>query len=132
MIEKVRQTLGRQICLQYADEGKILKVLTISPEIERMIIDSRLDTAGGPVAALDPNNHKLWINAVTNAAHNAQTSGQLPIVLCSEAARILVKRSTVRDISELIVLSVPEIASEIITEGIGEISMERALESTAG
>lgn len=132
LIEKVRQTLGRQICLQYADEGKILKVLTIAPELEKIIIESRFDTAGGPVAALDPVNHRQWINAVTNAVHNAQTVGYLPIILCSEAGRALVKRSTVRDLPELIVLSVPEIAAEIITEGVGEISLEQNPESTAG
>jgi flagellar biosynthesis protein FlhA len=132
LIEKVRQTLGRQICLQYADESKILRVLTIVPELEKIIIESRLDTAGGPVAALDPLDHRKWINAVTNAVHNAQTVGYLPIILCSEAGRALVKRSTVRDIPELIVLSVPEIASEIITEGVGEISLDPVKESTAG
>lgn len=132
LIEKVRQTLGRQICLQYANDEKVLKVLTIAPGLEQIIIESRLDTAGGPVAALDPANHRKWINAVTNAVHNAQTVGYLPIILCSEAGRALVKRSTVRDIPELIVLSVPEIASEIITEGVGEISLEQNIKSTAG
>ncbi len=132
LIEKVRQTLGRQICLQYANDEKVLKVLTIAPELEQIIIESRLDTAGGPVAALDPANHRKWINAVTNAVHNAQTVGYLPIILCSEAGRALVKRSTVRDLPELIVLSVPEIASEIITEGVGEISLEQNIESAAG
>ena len=131
LIEKVRQTLGRQICLQYANEEKVLKVLTIAPELEQIIIDSRLDTAGGPVAALDPSNHRLWINAVTNAVHNVQTVGHLPIILSSEAGRALVKRSTVRDLPELIVLSVPEISSDIITEGVGEISLEQKIESTA-
>jgi flagellar biosynthesis protein FlhA len=132
LIEKVRQTLGRQICLQYANEEKILKVLTITPELEQKIIDSRLETAGGPVAALEPHNHRQWITAVTNAVHNVQTAGHLPIILCSEAGRALVKRSTVRDLPELIVLSVPEIASEIITEGLGEITLEQNNESSAG
>ncbi len=132
LIEKVRQTLGRQICLQYASDGKVLKVLTIAPDLEQLIIESRLDTAGGPVAALDPADHRQWINAATNAVHNAQTAGYLPIILCSEAARILVKKSTVRDLPELVVLSVPEIVSEIITEGVGEILLEQKMESTAG
>ena len=131
LIEKVRQTLGRQICLQYVNDDKILKVLTITPVLEQLIIESRLDTAGGPVAALDPSDHRRWITSVSNAVHKAQTVGNLPVILCSEAARVLVKRSTTRDIPELIVLSVPEIASEIITEGIGEISLEKIKESTA-
>ncbi len=124
LIEKVRQTLGRQICLQYADEDKKLKVLTIDPELEQTIIDSRLDTANGPVAALEPDTHRLWINAVVNAVHRMQQSGLLGIILCSEAARRLVKQSTSRDLPELVVLSVPEIVTDIIAEGVGEISLK--------
>jgi len=124
LIEKVRQTLGRQICLQYADDDKKLKILTIDPELEQRIIDSRLDTAGGPVAALEPGLHRRWINAVVNSVHAAQQAGFLGIVLCSEAARRLVKQSTVRDLPDLVVLSVPEIVPDIIAEGIGEISLK--------
>ncbi len=135
LIEKVRQTLGRQICLQYADEDKKLKVLTIDPELEQIIIDSRLDTANGPVAALEPDVHRLWINAVVNAVHGMQQSGLLGIILCSEAARRLVKQSTTRDLPELVVLSVPEIVQDIIAEGVGEISLkikeETAVSSSA-
>ncbi len=123
LIEKVRQTLGRQICLQYTDDDKKLKVLTIDPDLEQMIIDSRLDTANGPVAALEPEVHRRWINAVVNSVHAMQQSGFLSIVLCSEAARRLVKQSTLRDLPDLVVLSVPEIVPDIITEGVGEISL---------
>ncbi len=131
LIEKVRQTLGRQICLQYASDGKVLKVLTIASDLEQMIIDSRLDTAGGPVTALEPADHRKWITAVTNAVHSVQSAGHLPVVLCSEAARVLVKKSTSRDIPELVVLSVPEIASEIITEGVGEILLDGRTDNSA-
>ncbi len=130
LIEKVRQTLGRQICLQYADDDKKLKVLTIDPELEQLIIESRLDTANGPVAALEPDVHRRWINAVVNSVHNVQQSGLLGIVLCSEAARRLVKQSTARDLPELVVLSVPEIVPDITAEGVGEISL-KILEETA-
>lgn len=124
LIEKVRQTLGRQICLQYADDDKKLKILTIDPDLEQLIIDSRLDTAGGPVAALEPDMHRRWINAVVNSVHVAQQAGFLGIILCSEAARRLVKQSTARDLPDLVVLSVPEIVPDIIAEGIGEISLK--------
>ncbi len=124
LIEKVRQTLGRQICLQYADDDKRLKVLTIDPELEQIIIDSRLDTAQGPVAALEPDMHRHWINAVVNAVHEMQQAGLLGIILCSEAARRLVKQSTARDLPDLVVLSVPEIVPGITAEGVGEISLK--------
>ncbi len=54
LVEKVRQALGRQICLQYCDDRKTMRVLTIEPSLEKAIIDSRLETNRGIVAGLDP------------------------------------------------------------------------------
>ena len=123
LIEKVRQALGRQICLQYADD-KVLRVLTIDPDFEQKIIDSRVDTAGGAVAGLEPALQRAWINALTNAVKRVQDQGHYAIVLCSEAARPLVKASTEREIPSLVVLSVPEVVADIRVEALGEIRLE--------
>jgi flagellar biosynthesis protein FlhA len=124
LVEKVRQALGRQICLQYADENKHLKVLTIHPDIEKKIIDSRVETSSGIVSALEPDEQREWINSLTNTVKNVQDMGDFPVILCSEAARSLVKSSTKREMPDLVVLSVPEIAKEITVETMGEISIE--------
>ncbi|HUZ18482.1 MAG TPA: flagellar biosynthesis protein FlhA [Spirochaetia bacterium] len=120
LVEKVRQALGRQICLQYADE-KVLRVLTIEPALEQQIIDSRVETTSGVVAGLEPNMQRRWIGAVSSAVKKVQDDGNLAIVLCSEAARPLVKSSTEREIPSLAVLSVPEVASDIRVEALGEV-----------
>ncbi len=122
--EKVRQALGRQICLQYAEDDKILRVLTVNPEIEQNIIESRVESAAGVMAALDPQFQKYWINSVLNSVQNVQNLGYYPIILCSEAARPLIRSSTERDIPDLVILSVPEIASDMSVESIGEITIE--------
>ncbi len=124
LIEKVRQALGRQICLQYADDDKNIRVITIASDIEEKIIESRVETTTGFVAALAPEIQKKWVNAVANTVKNVQNMGDLPIILCSEAARPLVKSSTIREIPDLVVLSVPEISKEIKVESIGEIKFE--------
>ncbi|MBB6481941.1 flagellar biosynthesis protein FlhA [Spirochaeta isovalerica] len=124
LIEKVRQALGRQICLQYAEEDNMLRVLTVNPEIEQRIVDSRMESATGVVAALDPRFQRQWINAVLNSVQEVQNLGYYPLILCSEAARALVRSSTERDIPDLVVLSVPEIAQNISIESLGEISFE--------
>lgn len=124
LVEKTRQTLGRQICLQYAGEERVLRVLTIAPALEQMIVDARVDTASGPVAALEPGIYRQWIRAVTNGIHTVQQQGVFPVVLCSEAARLLVKKSIQRELPEIAVLSVPEIAADIDTEGVGEINLD--------
>ncbi|MDA3957836.1 flagellar biosynthesis protein FlhA [Oceanispirochaeta sp.] len=123
LTEKVRQTLGRQICLQYATDGKDLKVLTIDPAVEQSIIDARMETGNGDVAALEPDFQRAWINSVANQVRNMQESGYYPVILSSEAARPLVKSSTQRAMPDLVILSVPEVVSGINIESMGVISL---------
>ena len=126
LVEKVRQALGRQICLQYADENKTLHVLTVEPSLAQKIVESRIDTVNGPMAALEPSEQRMWIRSLIQAVTTVQKSGFLPIVLAPEAsARILIKNSTDREIPDLVVLSIPEISKDIQVEVIGEIKLEQ-------
>ncbi len=124
LVEKVRQALKRQISLQYADDDKSMKVITLNPSLEQRIIDSRVETAGGVVPALQPDVQRAWINALLNSVQQARSQGVFPLILCSEAARPLVKASAQRDLPDLVVLSAPEIVPEVKVESIGEISIE--------
>jgi flagellar biosynthesis protein FlhA len=87
------------------------------------LIDSRLETAGGIIAALEPSEHRAWIEALSNSVRSVQEQGEYPVILCSEAARPLVKSSSEREIPDLAVLSVPEIAPDMKIESLGEIRM---------
>lgn len=121
LIEKARQAIGRQICLQYADDNRTLNVVTVDPQLEKQIVESKVETAGGAVPALQPELQRSWINAVTNTVANVQRQGFYPVILCSEGARPLIRASTVRDVPDIAVLSVPEIASDIRVNSLGEI-----------
>ncbi len=122
--EKARQALGRQLCLQYADDEKVLRVLTIDQSLEQRIVDSRIDTASGAMSALEPTVQRAWIKAVSRSVAAVHETGRLPLILCSEAARPLIKSSTDRELPDLVVLSVPEIVSDVTVEAIGEIRLE--------
>lgn len=124
LVEKVRQALARQICLQYADDEHTIHVMTLEPGLEQRIVDSRVETAGGLVPALPPAVQRAWVNALLNAVRNVQQMGHMPIILCSEAARPLVKASARREIPDLAVLSVPEIVADIRIEALAEIRVE--------
>jgi flagellar biosynthesis protein FlhA len=124
LVEKVRQALGRQICLQYADEHKTLKVLTLAPELEQKIVESRVDTPSGPTMGLEPQMQRRFINSLANAVRTAQEQGNPALILCSEAARPLVKAGTLREIPHLAVLSVPEIVPDVKVESSGEIRIQ--------
>jgi len=129
LTEKARQALANQICHQYADEDHKLRVLTIDPSLEQRIIDSKYETPSGIVSAMDPPTHKMWIRAVSRAVTAVKENGWMPVILCSEQARFLVKNSTDRELPDLAVLSVPEIVSEVIPEAVGIIRSEDAASS---
>jgi flagellar biosynthesis protein FlhA len=73
---------------------------------------------------MDPSSKAAWIKALSRSVNAVQDQGWFPVVLCSEAARRLVKSSTERDLPNLVVLSVPEVAQDIIVESVGEINLE--------
>ena len=124
LTEKARQALARQLCLQYADEERALHVLTLEHSLEQKIIESRVDTTSGPVSALEPAMQRAWIKALSRAVMAVQERGWLPVVLCSDQARALVKSSCERELPELVVLSVPEIVPDVTVEAIGEIKVD--------
>ncbi|MCL2442107.1 MAG: flagellar biosynthesis protein FlhA [Treponema sp.] len=124
LTEKARQAIASQICHQYADDDKRLRVLTIDPSLEQRIIDAKYETASGIVCALDPPTQKAWIKAVAKAVTAVKEKGWMPVILCSEQARYLVKNSTDRELPDLAVLSVPEIVMDIIPEAVGIIKIE--------
>jgi flagellar biosynthesis protein FlhA len=124
LTEKARQALGSQICHQYADDDRRLHVLTIDRALEEKIIQSKYETTAEVISALDPPTQTAWIRAVSKAAAAVKEQGWMPVILCSEAARYLVKNSTDREIPELVVISVPEIAQDVTVESVGLIKLE--------
>ena len=124
LTEKARQALASQICHQYVDDDRRLRVLTLDPSLEQRIIDSKYETPSGIVCALDPPTQKGWIKAVVKAVTAVKEKGWMPVILCSEQARFLVKNSTDRELPDLAVISVPEIVPEVIPEAVGIIKIE--------
>ncbi len=61
--------------------------------------------------------------ALANEVRRVQEQGVSAVVLVSEAARPLVKGSTLREVPQLAVLSVPEVVPDVTVEAIGEISV---------
>ncbi|MDR2402478.1 MAG: flagellar biosynthesis protein FlhA [Spirochaetaceae bacterium] len=124
LIEKARQALGRQLCLQYADEERVLRVLTLERSLEQRIVDSQVKTTSGLMAALEPALQRSWIKALSRAVSAVHEQGLQPIILCSEQARYLVKSSCEREFPNMVILSVPEIVPDVNPEVVGEIRLE--------
>ena len=126
LIEKARQALASQICHQYADENRVLHVLTLDHSLEQLIVDSRAQTGSGEIfSALDPAVHHAWIRSLGKAVRAVQQRGYFPVILCSHQARYLVKTSLEREQPDIAVISVAEIALDYTVESIGIIKLEQ-------
>jgi flagellar biosynthesis protein FlhA len=125
LIEKVRQSLGRQICLQYADDDRsTLRVLTIEQSLEQKILESAVDTTSGRISAMEPSFRAEWVKALSRCISKArEQSGETPVILCSESARSLVRQAVERELPELAVLSVQEIVQDVNILPVGEIKI---------
>src|SRR5574344_507177 len=127
LTEKVREALGLQICLQYVDESKVLRVVTLSQALSQKIIDHKVVEPGGkPMVAFDPVDGRKYIKAMSSTIAAMRDKNFLPIVLCASEVRELVKESTEREIPGLVVLSINEVVAagaEIKLEALGEINV---------
>jgi hypothetical protein len=123
-VENVRQTLGRQIALQYADENKVLHVMKVDNEIIQKLIEGRVDLVTGPVVSITPDAQRAWIYSLQKSFMAFHQNGYMPVLLVQQEARILVKVSTEKEFPSLAVLSYPEIPTDVQVETLGVVKIE--------
>ncbi len=111
LTEKARQGLARQLCSQYSNEKNEINVMTIDPSLEKHIVDSRVDSSSGPIAVLQPPQYQELVQQVQKSMQEMMQAGMHPIVLCSEAARPLLRKLLQFDVNQLTILSTREIVS---------------------
>ena len=126
LIENARKALASQICNQYADEDRLLRVLTLDPSLEQKIVDSKAQNNSGDIfAALEPALHSAWIRTLGKSVRAVHDQGFFPVILCSYQARYLVKTALERELPEVAVISVAEIAQDYSVESLGIIRLEQ-------
>ena len=114
LTEFVRSALARQITGSYTAEDNVLSVITVDPEIENIIRDSmHEDRVEGVVLALDPENHRIIINALLDAYKRASKMGFAPIFLVSPQIRSVTFVLLEREIPAPVVLAYNEISKNI-------------------
>ena len=105
----------------------MLHLLTLEPSLEQKILESKAQSSSGDVfSAMEPTLHHAWIRALGKAVRAVRDRGYFPVVLCSSIpARYLVKTAMERDLPDVAVLSVAEIAQDYKVESIGVIALEQ-------
>ena len=127
---KVREALGLQICMQYADPAdKKLRVMSLSQPLTQLIADHAYYPPDGskPTPSLDPVDRRKWIKALSSSLAKFNTLGYLPIILTVSPVRQLVRASIEREQPGVVVLSdmeVYEAGNNVSVEIIDEIKGE--------
>ena len=111
LTEKVREALGLQICLQYADADKKLRVMQLAEDLAVLIQENGMYPADGskPQVAFDPVDRRKWINSVSTCLSRVKAKGYQPIILCPQVVRQFVHSSIEREMPGVVVLSEMEI-----------------------
>lgn len=128
LIEKVREALGVQICLQYVDESKKLSVLQLSQSSSEWILQHIFTPSDGsePKLALDPVDDRKWTNSVSSSLAALREKNYLPVILCDGSIRQVVKSSIDFKMPGTVVLSVNEVMAaghNVNLEILGEINV---------
>ena len=128
LAEKVREALGLQICMQYADADKKLRLVNLAQDWSQKFLECAQIPSDGsrPFAAFDPVDGRRWISACSSVLRNVEQMGYNPIIMCPSPIRGLVKNAVEREMPRTIIISDKEVlaaGTSIQLEVLGEISM---------
>lgn len=122
LTEYVRQALSRQITEQFTQEGESLKVLTLSPDLERKVNDSVQKTEHGNFLALDADTTSRVLKSLSASVQKWPDMDSDPVILCSPAVRIYVHQLIERYFPNIHVLSYNELETNVEVQSIGVLN----------
>jgi len=122
LTEYVRQSLSRQITQQYANSSEPLKVITVSPNVEKKIADAVQQSEQGSYLALDPASSQAIYQRLTEQINRLVQSGQQPIILTSPTIRMYLRQLLERSLQDVPVISYSELEPSIEVQSVGVVS----------
>ena len=120
--ERLRASLGRQICLSNCDSNKVMFAVTLSNDWEKVLDDSCQRTELGTMFLLNPLQVQELIETTTEALKTAQDENQrMPVILCSPRIRLPLYLLLDRHIPMVAVLSYSELIPDVQVQAVGTI-----------
>jgi flagellar biosynthesis protein FlhA len=124
LTEYVRQGLARTITKQYADESKVMYVVTFDSKVEEMIAESVQKNEFGSRIVLRPATVQKIVEELDSFIDVAAKEGRQMIVMTSPSIRRYIKQLIERMLPRVPVLSFNEIISDIEISSLGVVSSE--------
>ncbi|AEM74509.1 flagellar biosynthesis protein FlhA [Caldicellulosiruptor acetigenus] len=122
LTEYVRQAMARYITKKYVS-GNVLEAVTLSPEVEEMIMNSIQKTEQGSFLNLPPDYVQKLINNLSNILEKLLSTSAQPIVICSPIVRIYFRRLIENIYPDVVVLSYNEILPNVQIKTVGMVEV---------
>lgn len=122
LVEYVRQALKRTITRRFA-EANSMRVITLDPRIEDLIISNIKKSDNGGYLALDPDKANNIVSLTTTEVDKIKDVVSNVIILTSPVARVYFKKLIDQFIPGIVVLSYSEIESSAQIQAIGNIML---------
>ncbi|MGE5580940.1 MAG: flagellar biosynthesis protein FlhA [Bacillota bacterium] len=125
LTEYVRQSLARQITkMVQADDG-IIRVITLDPNLEQMLLKMQKESRDTAGYTIDPRTIQKIYDNLTEAIKEVTGSGYQPVILCSPSVRLTFRKMTERLSSKLQILSYNEINPDAEVHSVGVVRVEQ-------
>lgn len=122
LTEYVRQSMYRVITKQFMPREEA-KVLTLDPDLEKMIMESLQTTETGTYLALEPSASQRLVASLGKEVEKVLSVGEQPLVVTAPVVRFYFKRFVEQISDEIVVLSYNEIDPKTKIQSIGMVSL---------
>ncbi len=122
LTEYVRQVLARSISSQLSLDGSLIEVMTLEREVESRLQDALHVGDQGAYLAIEPGFAQALIASLKEATE--AFPGGNPVLLCTPAIRIHLRRLTERYLPSLAIISHNEIAPHLKVRSIGTVTVD--------
>lgn len=122
LTEYVRQALKRTISRKFTEANQ-MKVISLDPGVENMIMSAVKKLDNGSYLALDQQSIQKIITATTEQVDKIKELVQTPVILTSPIVRVYFKKLIDQFYPNIVVLSFSEIDTQIQIQALGNIAL---------
>ncbi len=123
LTEYVRQSLSRQITQQLT-VGKMIQVITVNAQVEKIISENLQETEQGIYLTLDPPTIQQLVMYLNDTIQQVVKVGIQPIIMTSPTIRMYVKQIVERINDDIPVISFNELESDVEVQNIGVVHFQ--------
>lgn len=123
LTEFVRQALARQITKMVQTDDGTIKVITLDPRLEQILIKVQEEAKNSAEYSMNPQLVQGIYTKLRELIKQVTASGNQPIILCSPTIRLTFRRIVERMSSKLMVLSYNELLPEAEIHSIGVVNL---------